>query len=300
MRSLLAAGWLAGLAACVGDTPGGTAAPVDAGTEPGRVTPDAAALLPDADAPMDADAATDAGLADAGDARTCDPALLSLWLGNGTTQDRAGANLLAWTDPLHVRYAAGKAGDSFDFSSTAAVPPASAVFRETAIGLDGATELTVSLWAAPFSASSAQFGNLFGLAPVPASPETQLRVVLLHAPAQADSGKVVLAISANGVLEQFPDSQRVAQPGVWTHYVVTFASAVDSTSIRLFVDGQPMGMRSIPGPLPALENARIGIGGRYALDDYHGRIDEVALYTRVLTAVEVGALHNDVARPPCR
>ena len=302
MRNLLAAGGLAGLAACVGDTPvAGPAAPVDAGVEPTPVSPDAAISLADADAPADAEAATDAAnLADAGDAGACDPALLSVWSGNRTTQDRAGTNLLDWTNPAHALYAPGKAGDSFDFSSTAAVSPTSAVFREAAIGLNGATQLTVSLWAAPLSGSTAQLGRLFGLAPVPATPETRLQVVLLNAPDPGNSGQVVLAVVANGILEPFPASQRLPQPGVWIHYVVTFASDADATLVRLYIDGQPAGMRSIPGPLPSLANARIGIGGSYTIDDYHGRIDEVALYTRALNAVEVDALYDDVTPPRCR
>ena len=64
----------------------------------------------------------------------------------------------------------------------------------------------------------------------------------------------------------------------WSHLALTF----DGRTIRRYVDGRPAGTRAYSGTLGGGSTLRIGKG-------YRGRLDELRLYDRTLTAAEIRA-----------
>jgi hypothetical protein len=73
-------------------------------------------------------------------------------------------------------------------------------------------------------------------------------------------------------------------PG-WHHYAYTF----DGTTHRLFIDGVQRGTGTVAPDTGAVRNARIGAIFNNA-ENFQGQIDDVRIYNRPLTALEVGAL----------
>jgi hypothetical protein len=76
----------------------------------------------------------------------------------------------------------------------------------------------------------------------------------------------------------------------WAHVAMTF----DSTRLRLYVDGGEVAAHLLSVPGPAAETAGLILGGHREGTgrNFDGMIDEVALWSRALTAVEITALHN--------
>ncbi|WP_081886217.1 LamG-like jellyroll fold domain-containing protein [Haloferula sp. BvORR071] len=76
----------------------------------------------------------------------------------------------------------------------------------------------------------------------------------------------------------------------WAHVAMTF----DSKYLRLYVDGNEVAAHALPVPGPAAETAGLVIGGHRSGTgrNYDGLIDEVALWSRALTAEEIITLHH--------
>lgn len=76
----------------------------------------------------------------------------------------------------------------------------------------------------------------------------------------------------------------------WAHVAMTF----DSTTLRLYVDGSEVAAHVLPTPGPAAEAAGLVIGGHRTGTgrNFDGMIDEVALWSRALTPVDIAALHH--------
>ncbi|RYD38370.1 MAG: alkaline phosphatase [Verrucomicrobiaceae bacterium] len=76
----------------------------------------------------------------------------------------------------------------------------------------------------------------------------------------------------------------------WAHTVLTS----DGVTLRLYVDGTQVARHTLPVPGPAAESGGFVIGGHRAGAgrNFNGLLDEVALWTRALTAEEVADLHN--------
>jgi hypothetical protein len=70
---------------------------------------------------------------------------------------------------------------------------------------------------------------------------------------------------------------------VWTHLAVTF----DGTTMRMFVNGTQVSTRALSGAA-AVGTGALRIGGNAVWGEYFkGLIDEVRVYNRALTAMEV-------------
>lgn len=76
----------------------------------------------------------------------------------------------------------------------------------------------------------------------------------------------------------------------WAHVAVTF----DSSKLKLYVDGTMVAEHVLPSPGPVTEIGGLVIGGHRAGTgrNYDGLIDEVALWSRALTAAEITELHH--------
>jgi Concanavalin A-like lectin/glucanases superfamily len=69
----------------------------------------------------------------------------------------------------------------------------------------------------------------------------------------------------------------------WTHLAVTY----DGTVVRMFVDGVQVGTRAVTGSI-AVSTGALRIGGNTVWPEwFDGLIDEVRIYSRVLSAEEI-------------
>jgi hypothetical protein len=85
-------------------------------------------------------------------------------------------------------------------------------------------------------------------------------------------------------------SPKALEPNVWTHLALTY----DGSHMRLYVDGELVGTKSLPGISLASEGP-LQIGCDEAFEEtFRGRIDEVRLYQR---ALEAGEVAGDRATP---
>ena len=74
----------------------------------------------------------------------------------------------------------------------------------------------------------------------------------------------------------------------WTH----LASTYDGTTLRLFVNGTQVATKAATGAMPNTANP-LRIGGNAVWGEYFaGLIDEVRIYNRALSAVEIGGDMN--------
>ena len=72
----------------------------------------------------------------------------------------------------------------------------------------------------------------------------------------------------------------------WSHLALTY----DGRTIRRYVDGRPAGTRAYSGTLGGGSTLRIG-------DGFRGRLDELRLYDRALTAAEIRADMGNAVKP---
>jgi PKD repeat protein len=80
----------------------------------------------------------------------------------------------------------------------------------------------------------------------------------------------------------------------WTHLAGTY----DGATLRLFVNGVLVSSRGVSGSLTTSSGV-LRIGGNSVWGDYFaGRIDDVRIYNRALTAAEIQGAMNTPVRPP--
>jgi len=89
-------------------------------------------------------------------------------------------------------------------------------------------------------------------------------------------------------LKATPLGSATIPPGVWTHVALT----KEGTTVRLFVDGVQVGSSTHTGSIQPVDRFRIGFDG-YPEDGFRGRIDDVRVHDRALTAEEILAERND-------
>jgi len=84
-------------------------------------------------------------------------------------------------------------------------------------------------------------------------------------------------------------------PDTWTYLATTY----DGTTLRLYVNGTEVASRAVAGPILSSTGV-LRIGGNNVWSEwFQGRIDEVRLYNRALTASELQAdMLTPVAAPP--
>ena len=199
--------------------------------------------------------------------------------GGTTTADRSGNNLsgtlsgAAWTTQ-------GKFGGalSFDGVNDWVTVPDAAV-------LDLTTGMTLEAWVYPTAG---------GGGPV-------WRNVMIK---ERSGGEIYNLYSANGSNDPVVYVVRAAQPDValdatgtaslplstWTHLAATY----DGTTLRLYVNGVQAGSRAVSGAV-LTSTGVLRIGGNSIWGEYfQGRIDEVRIYNRALSVIEI---QTDMATP---
>jgi hypothetical protein len=206
------------------------------------------------------------------------PGLIALWRGETDASDLIGGHHgtfyagTAVTAPSVT--AAGKVGGAFNFDGTVHVQvPDSTALRPA--------QLTVEAWVFPT-----------------AGPGFGLQGILARGSSTNEDDTWYLGLLNNK--PQFWSHRQVLLEGpfaiprdAWTHLAITF----DGSIKRLYVSGAEVASSGGFGPLvydPAL--VPVTIGSDWANDSsssrFNGRIDEVALYNRALTADEIFSIYN--------
>jgi hypothetical protein len=179
--------------------------------------------------------------------------------GGGNTGTLTGAT---WT--------AGKFGSGLSFSGSGAVTVPDAA------SLDLTTGLTLMGWVYPTARPAGAW----------------MTVVLKEQPGELVYG--LYATSDTGPPEGCvnPSTTRCARAGAplplntWTHLAVTY----DNATLRLYVNGAQVASRALSGRLP-ISAGPLKIGGNSVWGEYfRGTIDEVRVYNRALSAVEIATL----------
>jgi Concanavalin A-like lectin/glucanases superfamily/PA14 domain len=174
-----------------------------------------------------------------------------------------------------TRNTAGQYGAALDFDGTndlVTVPDASS--------LDLTTGMTLEAWVRPLTTSGwrtalikEQPGNL---------------VYSLYS-SNNDNGRPQGRIRVNGSNFFINGSSRLTT-SVWAHLAATY----DGTNLRLYVNGSLVGTRAASGAMVNSANP-LRIGGSSVLGRwFRGRIDEVRVYNRALSATEI---QNDRTTP---
>lgn len=206
-----------------------------------------------------------------------DPSLL-LWLpldeGAGSMAADRSPNALE-ADLANVQWAAGAFGTAARFGGTNAfidLPPVP--------GLNGATQFTLSVWAA-WEGQAGRYPNLLttrtwspgGLMLFVSDNTCSIRM--------GRPGNTWSEVGA-GLLSSLPQRQ-------WTHLCVTF----DQPRITTYVNGQPAGRATWPYPAAA---DGLRLGGWAGPACHNGLMDDLRIYSRALPETEIAALAQDPTR----
>lgn len=145
-----------------------------------------------------------------------------------------------------------------------------------AASLDGA-RVTVEAWLYPTALSG------WRTAVIKEAPGGMVYSLYAH----DNQPNPAMTISVGGV-DSSASGTSTLPLNTWSHLAGTY----DGTTVRLFVNGVQVATRAVPGPLTPSANP-LRIGGNSVWGEYFsGRIDEVRVYNRVLTAAEIQADMN--------
>ena len=199
--------------------------------------------------------------------------ILAWWRGEGNASDTIGTN--AGTLIGGAGFNTGEVGQGFSFDGTSSYVsiPNSELLNAIA------SRLTVELW---FQANTTNANvNWAGIV---AKGNTSWRL-------QATYGAKVLTFSATGTSGGDLQGTRNVNDGQWHHV----AGVYDGTNMFLYVDGTLDVSKPATGliaqnnyPVAIGANANPPSGANYLFD---GSVDEVALYTRALSANEIFAIY---------
>jgi hypothetical protein len=175
-----------------------------------------------------------------------------------------------------TRTASGRFGRALSFNGTSAL-----VTVADSASLDLTNAMTFSAWVNPSSLSDwrtillkeAPSGLAYGLyASNGSRPDAYIRV------GNADIGQAgTAALPTN----------------TWTHVAATY----DGSTLRLYINGTQVATRAISGSVAATSGA-LRIGGNLFWGEYFaGLIDEVRIYSRVLSGAEIASDMNTAIRP---
>ena len=100
--------------------------------------------------------------------------------------------------------------------------------------------------------------------------------------ANTTNGKPAAEVSVSG--EQILYGSSTVPDNAWTHVAMTY----DGSTQRIFIGGQQVASRSLSGAI-VTSSSPLRIGGNSIWGEYFkGRIDEIRIYNRALSATEIG------------
>ena len=194
--------------------------------------------------------------------------------GTGTTlEDRTGSGRTGtisgatWT-------AQGKYGSALSFDGVN-----DWVTVADANSLDLTTAMTLEAWVYPTASGGGSWRTVL----MKERPSGE--VYNLYANADTNVPVVYVVRSAQPGQPQDARGTAALPLNTWSHLAATF----DDTTLRLFVNGTQVGTRAVAGPMLTSTGA-LRMGGNSLWGEYfQGRIDEVRIYNRALSAAEIQA-----------
>ena len=192
---------------------------------------------------------------------------------SGSTAQDSSGNSLAGTITNATRTASGKFGGALTFNGTN-----SWVTVNSSSLLNLTTGMTLEAWVYPTALGSAWRNILI-------KERTAGEVYNLYANTDMSipSVYVIRAAATNTPLDARGTQQLPLN--TWTHLAATY----DNSTLRLYVNGVQVGTRAAAGPL-ITSTGVLRIGGNSVWGEFFaGRIDEVRIYNRPLSQVEIQA-----------
>ena len=150
--------------------------------------------------------------------------------------------------------------------------------------LDLTTGMTIEAWVYPTTANSAWRTVL----------AKELGGDLAYAmQANSTAGRPYGLITTSG--EQLAQGSAPIPANAWSHMTTTY----DGTTLRLYVNGALVGTKATSGPI-ATTNLPLHIGGNAGHGEwFQGRLDDIRIYNRPLTAAEIQTdMNTAVGRRP--
>ena len=224
-----------------------------------------------------------------------DTGLKGYWSFNGqdlsgtTAYDRSGANNTG-TLTNGPTAAIGKLGQALSFDGTDDYVNAGS----SAI-LDDLATLTVSAWIKPTTSGEGNFGRIADKT----AASTGWIFYMCADPGQANcvSSNKLAVYRDFSTTDGFWLSTTALTLGVWQHIAVTYDSSSASNDPIFYINGSAVGTTEV-GTAPAgtavsdaAQSLTIG-NNPTAARTFNGSIDEVRLYSRILSATEIAALYN--------
>ena len=103
------------------------------------------------------------------------------------------------------------------------------------------------------------------------------------------SGGVIFRLWKDRREVELPSPGGLVTPHLWTHVAATY----DGTTMTVYVGGTARGTVSLPGPVDTSTSDLTLASSSGAYDWFSGELDEVAVYTRALTAKQVASRITD-------
>ncbi len=96
------------------------------------------------------------------------------------------------------------------------------------------------------------------------------------------SGRVEFTVTTDGTTDEYFESTATIAAGEWSHVALTF----DGATMKAYINGVATGTNAVAGTMFD-STAPIEIGARNNAHFFNGSIDEVRIWSRVLTATEI-------------
>jgi hypothetical protein len=219
----------------------------------------------------------------------CEPAplgLVSWWGADGNANDWVGTN---HGTLVGLGFAPGEVGRAFNFTAAGqeVVVPASA-----SLNIGTGAGLTMETWIRPSDATTrypiAEWNDGFNLG-------AHLWINVTYA-GFGGPGCLYAAVQSGDLAAIIATPPGVLTGGAWQHVAFTYDRA--SGFERLYLNGAEAASRNV-GNRTAQTAYPLHLGHRPGAETYRGLLDEVSLYNRALSAVEIRAIHNSGAGGKC-
>lgn len=217
-------------------------------------------------------------------AQTClePPAgLVSWWRGEGSARDAVGSN--HGTLRNGAAFTPGYVGQAFRFDG------ANDYVRAGTAGLSNNNDYTFEVWVRV--TVHPPFGSAPGILALGDPTLGDQALVLYNVSGAAGFGLISYIDTGQA---QSVDQGALPTIGAW-HHIAAVRNTADST-LKLYVNGTEVASAALIGTTAFYGNVTLQLGARFnvsapdGIDSFPGRIDEISLYNRALTANKIQAL----------
>jgi hypothetical protein len=214
-----------------------------------------------------------------------DSGVLDWWRAEANANDQVGTNNGQWVGT--ASYTNGQIGQAFSFSG--AVSNYVSIPNSATLQLTNA--FTIEFWCKDTGLGSGAYGGL--IAKRPSSGACNFGITLIGGSTMDTLMVYLLDPYYSGGNYQSLSCASFPHDGAFHHIAVTY-NQNNSTQIgvQAFVDGASVGITNFSGNLAnTLNNAPVTLGAsNYGGEWFHGLIDEISVYSRVLTSTEIGQI----------